>query len=194
MPRFKRDQRERQPVMIRRSRVFVLFFLFLGAISFAEVRAEEVKYVIDGDTVVLTSEVRVRLIGIDAPEVDHSDYGLKGEPYGVEATEYLRALIGSKPVRLESGSEPQDKYGRTLAYLFLPDGVFVNQKMVEAGFAETYRRFDFKYKQQFLELEKKARSRKLGMWQDRPDDWKNQFIHWLSSRNSHKAKSGLTDK
>ncbi|MBP9865098.1 MAG: thermonuclease family protein [Candidatus Omnitrophica bacterium] len=149
---------------------------------------------IDGDTVVLTSEVRVRLIGIDAPEIDHPEYGRKGEPYGVEAAEYLRKLVDGKTVRFESGSEPKDKYGRTLAYLFLPDGVFVNGKMVEAGYAETYRRFDFIYKKEFLGLEKTARAKKLGMWQDRPDDWKNQFIHWWSSKNSHKAKPDITDK
>jgi len=169
------------------------FLFFLGALGAQPGQAEEIKYVIDGDTVVLTTEVRVRLIGIDAPEVDHLEFGRKGEPYGVEATDYLRKLVSGKTVRLESGSEPKDKYGRTLAYLFLPDGQFVNRKMVEAGYAETYRRFDFIYKKDFLELEKKARSKKLGMWQDRPDDWKNQFIHWMSSIN-HKAKPSLSEK
>lgn len=166
---------------------------FFGGGLFQLASAEEIKYVIDGDTVVLTSEIHVRLIGIDAPEVDHPEYGRKGEPYGVEATEYLRKLVDGKTVRLESGTEPKDKYGRTLAYLFLPDGLFVNRKMVEAGYAETYRRFDFIYKKDFLELEKAARAQNLGMWQERPEDWKDQFIHWLSSRN-HKAKARLTDK
>lgn len=169
--------------------LFVVF-LFCSQCSFAE----EIDRVIDGDTLVLTSGVHIRLIGIDAPEVDHPDYGRKGEPYGVEATNYLRTLLGNKEIRLESGVEPKDKYGRTLAYVFLPDGLFVNRKMVEAGYAETYRRFDFVYKQEFLELEKKARAQKIGMWQDRPEDWKNQFIHWLSSRNNRKANPGLTDK
>lgn len=173
--------------------IFILGALVLsGAVSQLSF-AEEIKYVIDGDTVVLTSEIRVRLIGINAPEVDHPEYGRKGEPYGVEATEYLRKLLAGKKVRLESGTEAADKYGRTLAYLFLPDGLFVNRKMVEAGYAETYRRFDFVYKEEFLALEKKARTQKIGMWQERPEDWKNQFIHWMSSLN-HKAKPSLTDK
>ncbi len=122
---------------LRILRVGICFFAVVcfGASSFQRAFAEEIKYVIDGDTVVLTSEVHVRLIGINAPEVDHPEYGRKGEPYGVEATEYLRKLVDGKTVRLESGSEPKDKYGRTLAYLFLPDGLFVNRKMVEAGYA-----------------------------------------------------------
>jgi len=177
-----------------RAGLYCFTVFFLGILYSDRVSAEEIKYVIDGDTVVLTSETRVRLIGIDAPEVDHPEYGRKGEPYGAEATAYLRKLVEGKTVRLESGSEAEDKYGRTLAYLFLPDGLFVNRSMVEAGYAETYRRFDFIYKEEFLNLEKKARSRKIGMWQDRPEDWKNQFLHWLSSRNSHKAKPSLTDK
>ena len=171
-----------------------LIGLFFFTFCCRPIFAEEIKYVIDGDTVVLTSGVHVRFIGIDAPEVDHLEYGRKGEPYGVEAREHLRKLIeGKAAVRLESGSEPKDKYGRTLAYVFLPDGLFLNRKMVEDGYAETYRRFDFIYKKEFLALEKKARLQKLGMWQERPEDWKNQFIHWLSSRN-HQAKPSLTDK
>ncbi len=152
--------------------------------------AEEILYVIDGDTVVLANahEEHVRLIGIDAPEIDHPDYGRKGEPYGTESADYLRSLVGGKTVRLEGGSESKDKYGRTLAYLYLPDGLFVNRQMVESGYAETFRRFDFTYKQEFLDLEKKARAEKRGMWRERPNDWKEQFQHWLSARTPQRKQ------
>ncbi len=156
--------------------------------------AERVRYVIDGDTVVLESGEKVRLIGIDAPEIDHTKYGKIGEPQGPEAALFLRELVENKDVRLEAGSEPVDKYGRRLAYLFLEDGTFVNRKMVETGFAETYRRFDFVYKKEFLKLEKDARGKHLGMWIDKPEDWRNQFIHWLSMRKpKRKAVSFSTD-
>lgn len=162
--------------------------------------AEEVRHVIDGDTVILASGDRVRLIGIDAPEIDHPEYGRLGEPYGKEATDELRRLVEGKDVRLEAGDEPRDKYGRRLAYLFLPDGTFVNRHMVETGYAETFRRFAFTYKEEFLQLEQKAREARSGMWQERPDDWMTQFRHWLSARNprskagNSQAKPVLTDK
>ncbi len=137
----------------------------------------------DGDTVVLEDGVNVRLIGIDAPEIDHPRYGKIGEPFGLEATAFLRELVEGKRVRLESGAEPEDKYHRKLFYLYREeDNLFVNRRMIEAGYAETYRRFDFKYKKEFLALEAKARQAHLAMWTQSPDSWKEQFIHWLSVR------------
>lgn len=159
----------------------VIFFLVLLALA-GPAPAERARYVIDGDTLVLEDSTTVRLIGIDAPETDHPKYGRIGEPFGEESAEYLRGLLAGHEFRLEDGAEPKDRFGRTLAYVFRDDGLFVNRDMVEKGCAETFRRFDFKYKAEFLELEKKARAARLGMWAVQTAGWKEQFLHWLSAR------------
>lgn len=153
-----------------------LFPLFLAAfILFSPVLwAEKVRYVIDGDTFILESNQRVRMIGIDAPEIRHAKYGKKAEPYGKEAKQYLRRLIQGCDVRLTDGGEPFDRFGRRLAYVYLKDGTFVNRKMVEAGYAETFRQFPFAFKEEFLGLEQKARSEKLGMWAAKKS-WAERF-------------------
>ncbi len=166
-------------------RLVAFGFAFLLAVS-APGLAEKVRYVIDGDTVILENDVHVRLIGINAPEVDHPAYGRVGEPFGKESADYLRELLKGHEIRLESGAEPKDRFGRTLAYIYRDDGLFVNRTMVEKGYAETFRRFDFPQKQEFLELEKKARQARIGMWAERPEDWKAQFLHWLTERGPHR--------
>ena len=85
--------------------------------------------VIDGDTVELSNGERVRLIGIDTPEID--------EYYYDEATEELRSLIEGKTVRMESDTNNRDAYDRLLRYIYLGD-TFVNYEMVYGGHAESY--------------------------------------------------------
>jgi len=148
------------------------FFFFLQGLLLAE----KVNYVIDGDTVILADNQRVRLIGINAPETDHPRYGKKGQKYGNESKAYLKGMVEKKEVRLESGDESFDRFGRRLAYLYLPDGTFVNRKMVETGNAEVFRKFPFKFRKEFLELEQAARANKLGMWGERPPS----FWDWIA--------------
>jgi len=112
--------------------------------------------VIDGDTVVLSNGERVRLIGIDTPEVD--------EYYYDEATEELRSLIEGKTVRMESDTNNRDAYDRLLRYIYLGDS-FVNYEMVYGGHAESYC-FDpdTTYCDDFNEAEEDAKENKRGMW------------------------------
>jgi len=133
--------------------------------------AERVRYVNDGDTFILANNQRVRMIGIDAPEIDHPKYGKKGEPFGKESWDYLRSLIQGREVTLEVGDEPFDRFGRRLAYVYLEDGTFVNRLMIQEGYAETFRKFPFKYKREFLELQRQAQAAGLGMWGERPKTW-----------------------
>jgi micrococcal nuclease len=104
--------------------------------------------VVDGDTVVLDSNVgprAVRLIGIDTPEVAHPERGR--EPFGPEATAFTASLLpeGAR-VWVEVDLEPEDAYGRLLAYLYRaqPDGgwridgqpaVMINEEIARGGFA-----------------------------------------------------------
>ena len=94
-----------------------------------------VAYVNDGDTVRLTSGDRVRLVGIDTPELGRD--GAPDEPYAREAQQALRALLAESENRVAvvDASEGEDRYGRRLSYLYLPDGRSVQAQLLEQGVA-----------------------------------------------------------
>jgi micrococcal nuclease len=88
--------------------------------------------VTDGDTIHLGDLGSVRLIGIDTPEV----YG-SVECFGREASEFAKRLLplGAR-VRYRVGVEERDRYGRLLAYVWLPDGRMLNRVMIDKGYAQ----------------------------------------------------------
>lgn len=120
------------------------------------------------------------MIGINAPETDHRQYNKKGQPYGDEARKYLEGMILKKDVTLKSGEEEFDRYGRRLSYVYLKDGTFVNLEMVKDGYAETYRKFPFEYKSDFLKAEDEARAAKLGMWSGKEPSWADSWMGFLA--------------
>jgi micrococcal nuclease len=163
---------------------FALAAVFFSAIlsaSAGSLGAERVRYVVDGDTVILENHQRVRLIGVDAPEVSHRKYGRKAEPFGKDSKHFLRDLVEGREVELKGGAEPFDRFGRRLAYLYLADGTFVNRRMIEDGYAETFRKFPFEFKQEFRDVEKKARAEGRGMWAAREKTWTERFLTYLES-------------
>jgi phosphatidylserine/phosphatidylglycerophosphate/cardiolipin synthase-like enzyme len=87
-----------------------------------------VKRVIDGDTVELSTGEKVRLIGVDTPET--KDLPKPVQYFGKEVTAFTRQLVEGKPVRLEYDQQRQDKYARTLAYVYLEDGTLVNVEII----------------------------------------------------------------
>lgn len=91
-----------------------------------------VEYVHDGDTLFLTDGTKVRLLGIDTPEV-----GEHRECYGDEARELLRDLLpeGTR-VQVLADVQPLDQYGRSLLFIYTDGGVNVNLELIERGAAE----------------------------------------------------------
>ena len=124
----------------------------------------EVARVVDGDTLLLRSGHRVRLIGIDTPEIEHEDR--PAEPLGREASRFTAQLVGDGPVRLEFDRERRDQYHRLLAYVHLPDGRLLNEEIVRAGYsrAEVHYAFRSDRKRQFLAAEEAAKAERRGMW------------------------------
>ncbi len=112
--------------------------------------------VIDGDTVETGDGTRVRYIGVDTPE--------PGQCLGSEATEANIKLVENQKVKLETDIEKQDKYGRSLAYVWR-DTTLVNEELVRTGVATvtTYAP-NVKYVDKFLAAQKEAREAERGLW------------------------------
>jgi micrococcal nuclease len=118
--------------------------------------------VIDGDTIELAGNERVRLIGVDTPE--SVDPRRPVEYFGKEAAAFTRRMVEGKPVRLEYDEESRDRFGRTLAYVYLADGTFVNAEIIRQGYGFAYTRFPYRYQQEFVALERGARNERRGLW------------------------------
>lgn len=118
--------------------------------------------VIDGDTIQIEGNIRVRYIGIDTPE--------PGQCLGDIATTTNLNLILDKEnyVTLERDIEGYDKYSRVLAYVFAGD-IFINEKLVRDGLATvtTYPP-NIKYVDKLLKAQQDAREARLGIWSDDP--------------------------
>ncbi len=123
----------------------------------------------DGDTVTVFYQlkpVRIRLWGIDAPELRQDD--------GVKSAQALRKLIFGKKVLIEP--KDKDRYGRLVAVIYVDDTLNVNRWLVRNGWAWVYRRYN--KEAEWLRLEELARERRLGLWQDEPNippwEWRRQ--------------------
>lgn len=114
--------------------------------------------VVDGDTIECAGLGRVRLIGMDTPELSQA-------PHGRLATEALVALLPEdRTVDLELDVERRDRYGRSLAYLWA-DGAMLNWRLVRQGWAVvlTYPP-NVRYVDWFVDAQRRARADEVGLW------------------------------
>jgi len=122
--------------------------------------------VVDGDTIIIRSEnkkVRVRLLGIDTPEVNWKNKALS-QKGALEATQFLKKKIEGKVIFIESEEPFVGYYGRVLGYIFSKNGTFINASIVEQGYGRVFRRYPCKRTNELLVYEKKAKSKGLGIW------------------------------
>jgi endonuclease YncB( thermonuclease family) len=126
-----------------------------------------IKTVYDGDTVVLEDGQKVRLLGINTPEISHR--GNEADAGGEDAKKWLIAKLKDGKVRLETDVEKTDSYGRTLGHLFTENNEHINVLLVAAGLAEvSIWPPNLKYTNDLVTAEQQAESAKLGIWQ-RPE-------------------------
>ncbi|WP_298040031.1 thermonuclease family protein [uncultured Campylobacter sp.] len=107
----------------------------------------------DGDTITVLNgkeQTKVRLYGIDAPE--------KKQDYGQRSRQFLASLIAGQVVEVEPNGK--DRYKRTLGIIH-HKGQDINAQMVLNGYAWVY----VKYSRIYVDQEKTAREKKLGLWQ-----------------------------
>lgn len=122
-----------------------------------------VKYVYDGDTVLLDDGKKVRLLGINTPEVQTSRKD--GEPGGHAAKKWLADRIEGRKVRLEYDSVRKDRYRRYLAHLFTPEGQHLNLELVAKGLATVnIHPPNLKYVKPLLLAQNTAEEQRLGIW------------------------------
>lgn len=136
-----------------------------------------VKRAIDGDTLQLENGERVRMIGIDTPEMHESDKLYRDshrtkqdintiKELGRAAYKFTKDLVEGKRVSLEFDVDKHDKYDRLLAYVYLKDGTFVNAEIIKQGYASLMTiPPNVKYAQFFLKLYQEARTNQRGLWE-----------------------------
>ena len=117
----------------------------------------------DGDTITVLwggRREKVRLIGIDAPEVEQ-------RPWGQRAKKYLKDLLDASrwAVSIELDVEKKDQYGRLLSYVWTSDGRMINVQMLKEGYAMLYT-FppNIRYVDEFKKAQDEARRKGLGIW------------------------------
>ena len=121
-----------------------------------------VRSVVDGDTIDVTTIGRVRLLGIDAPELGRGFD--TSAPFGREAREWLTRRILHRWVRLEQEGAALDVYSRHLAYVVTEDGVCVNTLLVREGLARVSARVPLTRLQELQHAEAEAQAFRRGMW------------------------------
>ncbi|HUL14299.1 MAG TPA: thermonuclease family protein [Methylococcaceae bacterium] len=131
--------------------------------SAAPATLARVAHVYDGDTIVLEGGEKIRLLGINTPEIGG---GFKSEEAGgQEAKAWLAGKIAGRKVRLEQDATARDKYQRRLAHVFAEDGAHINLALVEQGLATTdIYPPNLKYVDALVAAERRAEMANRGLW------------------------------
>jgi micrococcal nuclease len=127
----------------------------------AHAQPATVTHISDGDTITLSGVGKVRLIGIDTPEVfGHT------ECFGRVASAFTKRVlrVGTR-VQYRVGVEPRDRYGRALAYVWLDDGRMFNALLAERGYATPMTiPPNVDYAARFVAAARRAREAGRGLW------------------------------
>jgi micrococcal nuclease len=126
---------------------------------------EYVQRVVDGDTLLLGTGERVRLIGVNTPETVHPKKAV--EAFGKKASAFTKRMVEGRLVRLEfdplssRANDGKDRYSRTLAYVFLQDGTHLNAEIIRQGYGFAVSSTPpLKYQNEFRRLEREAREQR----------------------------------
>lgn len=142
-------------------KIFPLY-VFLSLTALAD--SFEIATVIDGDTLHLRDGRKVRILAIDAPELN-PDNPLPAEPFALEAKNHLEKLTQNKKCHLTYGGRRSDRHGRILAHLWCDDQL-ISRLMVKEGLARVYSFADnTNHVKELLILENQARTHNKALWQ-----------------------------
>lgn len=156
-------------------RIFVLYLVLLADISSCHSSRSNNGYeyftvvkVIDGDTFWIDDGSengrKIRLIGVDAPETRRTSRKQVGY-FAQESKKFLGAMLLRKRIRMEYDVDRTDRYGRTLAYVYLEDGTFVNAELLKRGYAMVLTvPPNVRFVDEFVKFQALARNSGRGLW------------------------------
>jgi micrococcal nuclease len=144
-----------------------------------------VKSVIDGDTIDVATIGRVRLLGIDAPEIGRG-YDAPA-PFAKEARDRLIGIVLHRWIRLEQEGPAEDKYSRRLAYVVTEDGQFVNATLVREGLARVSARLPLIRLPELQRAQSEAQAFRRGMWGSTPSIPPASYTEKSATRRKKKS-------
>ncbi len=152
--------------------LLILIFLIKFVLASEEKTITGKAYVVDGDTIIIGEE-KIRLYGIDAPEMKQVCYSKLNEPYfcGLKSKNFLEKL--NKDKKLICYYSQRDRYKRIIGDCYNKNKNNINALMVLFGHAVAYERYSKKY----ILQEEKAKLNEKGIWQgnfDRPEEWRKK--------------------
>ena len=131
--------------------VTALLLIVVLTVTYVYTRPLKVIEVTEGNILVLDNGSKVRLIGVST---------------GVQAGHFIRKWVEGKEVKLRYDQEKMNRNGQLLAYVYLPDGRFLNAEIIKQGYASINKEMDFKYVEVFEHYQREAKEKKKGMWAD----------------------------
>ena len=144
----------------------------------------QVTRIVDGDTIDVSIDgriERVRISGIDTPEVVHPSEPV--QCFSEEASRKMKELVGGKRVILEPNVDGDNRgaYGRLIRYLRLGDGTDVGAEMIRQGYAFSYKKYPHSRLEEYNKLEQKARDTQRGLWALGACDYEEQMVQKVVS-------------
>lgn len=151
----------------------------------------------DGDTLAVkvpnqTTLEKIRVLGVDCPEISHGRNDPGQEPWGTRAKDFATKLVLNKQVRIETDVQPRDQYGRLLGYVFVGK-TFLNLELVKNGHAVllTYAP-NVKYVDLFVKAQREARAAGRGIWN--PKDQLTESPHTFRHNGHHRGAGDLVSE
>jgi micrococcal nuclease len=161
-------------------------FVTCGDDPLRHLETAKVVAVRDGDTIELSDGRAVRYIGIDTPEI--------GEYQADTATAFNAALVLGKIVKLEYGRDRLDRYGRTLAFVFVGRRM-VNMELLKAGLAWCYFfEGNYKYADQMVLALQSAMQQHRGLWSVAATETDTAYVGSFRSFRFHRTDCPSVDK
>lgn len=123
----------------------------------------DLERVVDGDTLLLANDARVRLLGIDTPETVRPGHPV--EPWGPEASAFTKAFVSGGRVRIALDRERIDRYGRFLAYVWV-DEKLLNEELLRVGLARVEPRAQISspMRRRLEQAQTEAQLARCGLW------------------------------
>jgi len=169
------------PVIKAKRAIFFIIMLSVCLLS-AHGSSNKVKFVCDGDTVILYNGETVRYLGIDAPEIDRQ--GGKTEFLAEAARDFNSSLVKDTTITLEYDQETRDRYGRILGYVFSKKGDMLNALLIRNGLAHVLTKVpNVKYRGLLIEYQREAMKEGRGIWGRHVN---KEEAFYLGNKNSYR--------